>query len=398
MSKKKVAVLFGGRSSEHEISIITAIDAIGAIDVLKYEVIPVYISQQGRWYTGKELLQRNFYKGLPGCLESIEEVVLYPTPSIGGLVKRFPKKGLFSKPKEEIIPVDVYLPLFHGQFGEDGCIQGLFEMADVTYCGSNVIASAVAMNKSICKDVLKSNGIPVLPSKVFEKREVLRDISKVRAAVLSEPTLVNFPLFVKPCNLGSSVGIAKVSNVEELDSAILKAVSLDTHVLIEPFLPNMFEINISVLDTENGPKASVVEVPSKTGEALSYEDKYLRGGGKKKTAQASQGMASLVRAIDPESLSDTYKKTVTELALKSYQVLGCSGVARFDFMVDTAKDKIYFNELNPLPGSISFYLWEKSKPPVFYTELVTEIIEQGIRNKEVKDSLKREFGFKALFG
>lgn len=384
--RTKVAVLFGGRSVEHEISVISALQLIQAIDPAVYEVTPVYIAPNGSWYTGDELLSRSFYAKVPGNLASLQEVTLLPKPGTGGLSK-------IGASATDIIPVDVFLPAFHGQYGEDGCMQGLFELADVPYTGSNVVASALTMNKYACKMFLKEQGIPVLPALLIPRKVAQRDIQRVTAEILSTEGFSALPLFVKPCNLGSSIGVSKVKEAGELAAALAKVFRYDTHALVEPCVSQIMEINVSVRDY-NGVHASVVEIPVSQSGVLSYEEKYLRGGGKK-TGQ-SEGMASLTRVIDPEDLDTELRDRVISLGKKAFAALGCSGVARLDFIVDLANGSLYFNELNAFPGSCSFYLWVKSRPRVLYTDLIHNMIETALLNHATAASLDRNIGLKAL--
>lgn len=407
MSKKSVAVMFGGRSTEHEISIITALQVIEAMDVVKYRAIPVYIAPSGKWYTGDALLKRDFYKGMPGTLTEVQEVTLLPVPGVGGLTvlaSKSKKTGGFSlfgggkkDDADEVIPVDIFFPCFHGSYGEDGCIQGLLELADVTYTGSDLLSSAIAMSKYHCKKFLESHGIPVLPS-VLLSRDSLSpgaDLTPLRNQVLSTEHFDKFPLFVKPANLGSSIGIAKATDNASLDSAMLQAFKYDHQILVEPCLDNKLEINVSIMDDVQ-PKISVVEIPvSEAGEELTYEDKYIRAGGKK-GGQIAQGMAGLSRVIDPTDLDADIKNAAQEHAKNAFRYLGCAGVARIDFMLDLNTNKLYFNEINPLPGSLAFYLWSHTKPAVLFTDLIGTMIERAITNRQKKSVLVREIGFHAL--
>lgn len=381
--RTRVAVLFGGRSVEHEISVITALQLMQAIDPAVYEVTPVYIAPSGTWHTGTELLNRSFYAKVPGNLSSLAEVTLLPKPGVGGLTKLS---------DHSIIPIDVFLPAFHGQYGEDGCVQGLFEMADVPYTGSNVVSSAMTMNKYACKVFLKEHGVPVLPAQLIARSDAQRDIRGAVERVLAHDGY-SLPLFVKPCNLGSSIGISKVKDASELAAALAKVFRYDTHALVEPCVNEIMEINCSVRD-HDGIHASVVEVPVSQSGVLSYEEKYLRGGGKK-TGQ-SAGMASLTRVIDPQDLDPEIKRNVVELATRSFTALGCSGVARLDFIVDLATGNLYFNELNAFPGSCSFYLWVRSNPRVLYTTLIHNMIETAMKHHATGASLDRNIGLKAL--
>jgi D-alanine-D-alanine ligase len=401
VNKKNICVLFGGRAVEHEISMISGLQLIEALDTELYSVVPVYIAHSGKWYTGKELLKKDFYKGLPGCLNNLKEVTLLPKPGIGGLtVLNSPGTSSISKifsKAETVIPVDVFIPSFHGQFGEDGCIQGLFEIADVTYAGSDVLASSVAMNKAVCKAVAAQHGIPVLPFAIVTKSESAKGFAALKEKIIATPGLGEFPLFIKPNHLGSSIGISKVKSLADIDGALAGVFKYDEQAIVEPCVNDIMEINVSVIDGKEL-TASVVEIPVGTGGVLSYEDKYLKGGGKKGKQQAqSEGMAGLTRVIDPKDLDPEIKNSVTNYALKLSSVLGSSGVGRYDFIVDTAKNKIYFNELNPIPGSFSFYLWEKSKPPLIYPQLLNRIIDRAIQKKASLSSFEKDTGFKALF-
>jgi D-alanine-D-alanine ligase len=397
MTKRmRIAVLFGGRSVEHEISVISALQLILAIDPEKYDVTPVYIAPNGQWYTGTELLERSFYRSVPAALGRLQEVTLLPKPGIGGLMKIGSTVDLAKQAlsiESNIIPVDVFVPVFHGQYGEDGCMQGLFELAGVPYTGSNVPASAITMNKYLCKRYLQIHGIPVLPALPVSREEGMRDIRRVTEWVTSQEGFTTFPLFVKPCNLGSSIGVTKVNDATELPGALAKVFKYDTVALVEPCVAELMEINVSIRD-HNGTQASVVEIPVSQSGVLSYEEKYLRDGGKK--TGPSQGMASLTRVIDPQDLDEDLRNRVIEYGKRSFSLLGCSGVARLDFIVDLATGQLYFNELNAFPGSCSFYLWVRSKPRVLYTQLIDDMIQTALKTFAVNASLARDIGLKAL--
>ncbi|HAZ43947.1 MAG TPA: D-alanine--D-alanine ligase, partial [Cyanobacteria bacterium UBA11371] len=264
---KNLAVLFGGRSVEHEISVITALQLINVLDVERYRPIPVYIAQSGRWYTGEALLNKEFYKKLPASLSQVQEVTLLPVPRIGGLTVLQPKKH------GEVIPVDIYFLAFHGTYGEDGCIQGLMEMADVAYTGCGVLSAALGMNKYQCKTHLSANGIPVLPATVVHRDEGRKSLTAVRDRILSTPGLEQFPLFVKPCNLGSSIGISVASDIAGLNAALVNTFRYDSQAIVEPCVKDILEINVAVLEDDE-PVASVVEMPVSTSGVLTYEDKY----------------------------------------------------------------------------------------------------------------------------
>ena len=386
--RTRVGVLFGGRSVEHEISVITALQLISAMDTVAYEPVPVYIDIQGRWYTGQLLLDRAFYRRLPGALSELQEVTLLPNPLLGGLVC---KVGDTINCANRI-PLDVCLMSFHGQHGEDGCVQGLLELAGIPYTGCGVLAAAVLMNKQICKSVAHAQGVPVLPGVVVEKADLLHDPAAAVQRVVSTPGCDRFPLFIKPNNLGSSVGIGRASNEQELLAALLNVFRFDLQALVEPCMTEMFEVNVSVLEGIP-PVASVVEIPVSSSGALTYEDKYLRGG--KKTG-ANEGMAALTRMIDPPDLPSELREHIRDYAIRTFQALHCAGVGRFDFIVDKPSGKPYFNELNSPPGSFAFYLWEKSHPRRLYTEVITTIIEGALARASRRASLQCDIGFKAL--
>lgn len=395
MDKKNVAVFFGGRSCEHEISIITGLQLIEYLDTNKFNIIPVYIARDGRWYSGQELLNRAIYKDFENKKKVLNEVTLYPYLGQKGLTVT--KKACFFG--EKIIPVDIYFPAFHGEFGEDGCIQGLFELAGVPYVGSGVLPSAIAMSKNTAKTVVSQYGIPVLPTVTINKELVEKEgIEATKKEIFANNTL-KYPVFIKPNNLGSSIGVSKATNDEELLIALTKVFKRDKEALIEPYMDNMFEINISVLDTTEGLRTSVVEIPVTDGSFLSYEDKYMREGkGKKKggTPKRSEGMASLTRSINPVDLDEKIKNTVSEYAKIAYKAIKASGVGRIDFMYDKNSGTIYLNEFNLIPGSLSFYLWEKSDPVLLYTEELTKIIDRAFEVYSIKQELDRDTGFKAL--
>ena len=403
--KKNIAVLFGGRSVEHEISVITALQLINVLDVTQYEPIPVYIAQSGRWYVGDRLLEKSFYRGLPGSLREVQEVALIPIAGSKGLTVINPQRGLFSFGKsthdtstKNMVLVDVYLLAFHGTFGEDGCIQGMLEMADATYTGCTVLPAALGMNKYKCKKTLEAAGIPVLPAAVVDRTIAQKSLAQVRDQIFATPGLEQLPLFVKPCNLGSSIGIGVAKDEASLNGCLVNTFRYDSQAIIEPCVKNILEINVSVVGDEDEVLASVVEMPISISGVLTYEEKYLRDDGAKKTGDSeSQGMASLSRIIDPQEMDQGLKQAGIDYAKKAFQLLGCSGVSRIDFIIDVDANQLYFNEINTLPGSLSFYLWMKSKPQLVYTELLNRIIQQAEKRQGTKLSLKRQEGMKALF-
>jgi D-alanine-D-alanine ligase len=390
MKKKNLAVLFGGRSVEHEISVITALQLINVIDVTQYNIIPVYIAQTGRWYVGDNLLDKNFYRRLPNSVKSAQEVALLPVAGSKGLT--------YLNRSNDTLPIDIYFLAFHGTYGEDGCIQGMLEMADATYTGCGVLPAALGMNKYQCKIMLKAMGIPVLPAAMIDRRDAQKSLESVREQIFATPGLEQFPLFVKPCNLGSSIGIGVAKDEQTLNACLVNTFRYDSHAIVEPCIKEIVEINISVLEDDDEITTSVIEMPVSLSGVLTFEEKYLRDdGGKKTGGNESQGMASLSRVIDPQDLNPELKQAALDYAKKAFKVLGCSGVSRIDFIIDASCDQLYFNEINTLPGSLSFYLWMKSNPPLVYTELLNRIIRQAEKRQVTKLALKRQEGMRALF-
>ncbi len=390
MKKKNLAVLFGGRSVEHEISVITALQLINVIDVTQYNIIPVYIAQTGRWYVGDNLLDKNFYRRLPNSVKSAQEVALLPVAGSKGLT--------YLNRSNDTLPIDIYFVAFHGTYGEDGCIQGMLEMADATYTGCGVLPAALGMNKYQCKIMLKAMGIPVLPAASIDRRDAQKSLAAVREQIFATPGLEQFPLFVKPCNLGSSIGIGVAKDEQTLNACLVNTFRYDSHAIVEPCVKEILEINISVLEDDDEITTSVIEMPVSLSGVLTFEEKYLRDdGGKKTGGNESQGMVSLSRVIDPQDLNPELKQAALEYAKKAFKVLGCSGVSRIDFIIDASCDQLYFNEINTLPGSLSFYLWMKSNPPLIYTELLNRIIRQAEKRQVTKLALKRQEGMRALF-
>ncbi|MBR2368033.1 MAG: D-alanine--D-alanine ligase [Alistipes sp.] len=364
--KINVGVIFGGRSVENEISVITAAQTMAAMNEERYNIIPIFISKEGRWYTGDKLRSTDNYRDMATLIKSVEEVYLRPIYGDNRLYKV--RKPLFGS--DVVATLDVILPALHGTSGEDGSFQGLIEMTGIPYACPNPLASANGMDKITMKMILKESGIPVIDYRWFSDKEWLSQQSDVVARVEQ----MSYPLIVKPANLGSSVGIKAVHNREELIEATDNAIKYSKRIIVEHLVEKLKEINCSVLGDYYDCEASVCEAPVRSGEILSYEDKYL-GGGKNKP---SEGMHSTVREIParlPEATTDFIRKT----ACDTFRVLACDGVSRIDFMIDEANGEIYVNEINTIPGSLSFYLWEATG--VKFDELVDRLIAIAFKRK-----------------
>ncbi len=346
--KIRVGVIFGSRSVEHEVSVITGQQVIAALDKNRYEVVPIYITKAGAWYTGEKLMDIANFKDEKTLLAGCDPVYLPPDPTIGGLIVRKSEKGgLFKRAREQdVLPLDVLFPTVHGTYGEDGTLQGLFELTDIPYVGAGVLGSAVGMDKILMKSVFRDHGLPVVRYYPTTRRAWEQAPNATLHAI---EQALGYPVFVKPANLGSSVGITQAKNREELHQAMDIAAHYDRRLLIEQAVPNLMEINCSVLGFQE-PQASLCEQPIAWTDFLSYEDKYMRGS-------KASGMKGQSRKI-PAPISDELTKQVQQIAVRAFEVLDCRGVARVDFLLDTKTQTLYLNEINTLPGSISFYLWE----------------------------------------
>ncbi len=382
--KIKLAVMFGGKSTEHEISIISAIQAIGSINKEKYEVIPIYITKENEFYVGENVGKISSYTNIPKLIKESQRVILVSNGHGADIVK-YPFKafrnGLYNT-------IDIAFPIVHGTNVEDGNLQGYLHTLGITYVGCDVISSAVGMDKYVMKTVLKDNDIPVLDCVVATSMEY--DTDQLALAGKLEKK-IGYPLIVKPINLGSSVGISKASDRDELLEALETAFNFSQKVLVEEAVQNLKEINCSVLGDFEYAESSECEEPVNSDDILSFEDKYI-GGGKD---GGSKGMATLKRKI-PADITDEQRAYIKELAEKAFKCLGCSGVSRIDFMMNTETGKIWLNEINTIPGSLSFYLWEPVG--VKYTALLDRMIELALKREREQTNLTYSFESNVLAG
>lgn len=371
--KTNIAVFFGCRSVEHEVSIISGVQAMRAVNREKYDVTPVYVAKDGQMYTGDGLFEIENYRNLPELLKTAEQVVFLKKN--GGVFMEYENQGLFSKKKD--VKIDIAFPIVHGTNCEDGTIAGYLEFLGLPYIGCDIISAAVGMDKAVFKDVLKSAGLPVLDCVVFRSREYMTDKAKITAEITEK---IGFPLIIKPVNLGSSVGITKVNTIEELDGAITLAASFADRILAEHAVSALREINCSVLGDADECIPSVCEEPFMHDKILSYEDKYLsnaKGG-------ASKGMASLGRKI-PADIPEEKAEEIKKLACDIFKAVGASGVVRIDFLLDTDTGKVYANEINTIPGSLAFYLWEPTG--LKYTDMIDKLVETAFKRQRNRENL-----------
>ncbi len=374
--KTRVAMLFGGKSVEHEVSVISGIQAYMAMDTDKYDVIPVYMTKNNEMYIGEGIGKIENYKDIDGLLKRSQRVIMI-AESDGVHLVGYPMKK-FGKSVDE--KIDVAFPVVHGTNVEDGAFQGYLKTLGIPFVGCDVTASAVGMDKFIMKAILKEADVPVLDAKLY----TLSDYEDMEKLMDSVESSLGYPVIVKPVNLGSSVGISVAKNRGELAVSIDDAFRYATKVLVEHAITKLREINCSVLGDENDAIASECEEPLHTEDILSYEDKYVSGS----KNGGSKGMASVSRKI-PAELSTEKREEVRELAVRSFKALGCNGVSRIDFMIDEENGKLYFNEINTIPGSLAFYLWEPVGVP--YKELLDRMIQLALKRVRTEEALTFTF-------
>ncbi|ALK08025.1 D-alanine--D-alanine ligase [Blastochloris viridis] len=381
--KTRVAVLFGGRSPEHDVSIVTGLQVLDALDQGRFEAFPVYLSTTGRWFVGEQLRERSFYLPGPDAEKKLTQVTLDLTPNDLGHGVLLPKDkgGLFSRAKE--IAFDVALPAFHGLIGEDGQIQGAFETANVPYTGMRTLASAVLMDKAATKRLLAETRIPLLPCEVIDRPATGMLPSLAALAELTKA--LAFPVIVKPAHLGSSIGVAKVATVEELRAVLPPIFKLDNQAIVEPFVENLVEYNIAVAGFEGKVRTSAVERPKRASDLLDFKQKYLSGGAKggKSPGARSEGMLSLTRDINP-TLPDGLADKLRKWAEQTFLAVGGTGTPRIDFLGNAETGAVFLNEVNPCPGSFAFFLWEAAAEPLLFTELLSKLIDEAIAQHRVR--------------
>lgn len=370
--KTNVGVFFGGRSVEHEISVLSALQAINAFDKGKYNIIPIYITKEGKWFTGNALLDIENYKDMKGLEKKSEEVFMKPVYGDYNLYKA--KTGMFSKGNPVAAELHVAIPVLHGTNCEDGIFEGVLETIGIPFAGCNTLSSAVGMDKIMMKMILHSENIPVVDFVWTTDKAWGHDRERVISEVEDK---LKYPVIVKPANLGSSVGIGRADDREQLIRKINEAEKFSDRIIIERCVEQLQEINCSVLGDSEECRASILEEPIKSGEILSYTDKYM-GGSKTE----GQGMAVSDKRI-PADLPDEVTEKIREMAKRTFQALSCHGVSRIDVMIDNADGNIYVNEINTIPGSLSYYLWEATGIP--FSELMDRLVKLAYKRKRETD-------------
>lgn len=386
MSKLRLAVMFGGETVEHEVSVITAVQLMKHADKEKYEIVPIYIDKAGQWWTGEQLMDISNYgtqdlfkpKGFTPFSLSQNKISLSENNQHQFIAEHSQQSNNSSQ-------IDVAILCFHGAYGEAGNVQGLLELAGIPYQGPGVTSSAIAFDKIVTRQILKAEGIHQADYIWFTADEW----EKNKEHVIEKIASLAYPVFVKPANGGSTIGIEKVKNAESLEEVVNRVLQYDQRILVEKEVTDCIEVNVSVLGVNSDVQASVPEQPIKADEFLSYADKYERGGGKK------SGMASASRRI-PAPISSTLTKKLQDLAKRLFILFDCSGVVRIDFFVDPSEETIFVTELNTIPGSMSFYLWEASGMP--YSKLIDELVRIAQVKYTEKSKLIKSFDSNILKG
>ncbi len=371
--KISIALFMGGRSVEHEISVLSALQAYNALDKNRYSVTPIYITKSGEWYSSDLLLDAANYKDLASLVKRSRRVYMKAQTGDHNIYT----KGTFSE--KVFAKIDVVLPVLHGTNGEDGSFQGIIEATGLPYVGCDVLSSANGMDKITMKMILASCGVPVVDYVWFTDGQY----AAAKTSVIEKVESLGYPVIVKPASLGSSVGISQASNRTELTRAIADAERYCSRILVERMITDLKEINCSVLGSCDEYQMSVCEEPLRSGEILSYKDKYMSGG------KSSKGMQSTKRRI-PADLPEVTRERIQFLAGETFRVLSCSGVARIDVMIDGASGDIYVNEINTIPGSLSFYLWEASG--ISFDKLMDKLVDIAIKRKSAQDSKSVSYG------
>jgi D-alanine-D-alanine ligase len=382
--KRTIGVLFGGRSLEHDVSVVSGLQIAHALDPAQFNPLPIYIDHACRWWVGQDLWHSENFKGGGPDRARLTEVSLSPGFGTSTLNSGSQLGAGVKRP----IPVDVFLPVLHGTYGEDGCIQGVLELGGCAYVGCGVFASAVGMNKRMTKIIAADAGVPVVPWLSCERSVLDRNNSWLHDLPARAGDKFGWPAIVKPCNLGSSAGVTVAGSPEELVAGVLKVFEYDVEALIEPFVRNRLELNVAVAGLDE-PVASVTEMPvTSQASVLSFSEKYKRQG--RKTIGSGEGMASALRVLDPTDLPAEMRARAQQLATTVFSLLGCEGISRVDFLIDADDGALYFNEINTLPGSLAFYLWSAAPHYWTVTELLAKLIDRAERIRATRRGLQRK--------
>mgnify|MGYP000920502993 FL=1 len=375
MPKKiTLGVIFGSRSCEHEVSVISALQLAAMADPFRYEVVPVYISKRGEWFIGGALWKLRTYIDFDPRRSGLTRVFPDLTARSRALTAFRRGRPFGGETRYAAVRLDCAIPVLHGLNGEDGTVQGMLELMEVPYATTGVAGSAAGMDKIIMKRLFRGCGFPVLPDAAVLRDAYEADPEAIFAAV---EQALPYPVFVKPANLGSSIGVSRADSRAQLRDALDLAFTLDRRVLVEQGLDDPMEVNCSVMGFGSHAEPSVVEQPVRAGDLLDFKTKYLAGAGE-------TGMASLSRII-PARISEEMTRKVQGLAVDIFKALDCKGVVRVDFMVSAADGALYVTEINTIPGSMAFYLWEKTGEGLRYRGLIDRLVEGAFRAQAEKE-------------
>ncbi len=362
MARKQLGVIFGSRSCEREVSIISAVQLMRHVDPEKYDLVPIYIDGDGKWYTGEALKDIRTYQPFRPETKGLRRVFPDLTPGSGALLYVDKGSGLFAKAElKTAARIDVFLPVMHGMNGEDGTLQGMLELANIPYTSAGVGGSALGMDKIMMKQFFRGAGLPVLPSEWLTARDYEKDPEGTLRQLEEK---LGWPVYVKPAHLGSSIGVSRAGDEAELREALELAFEYDRRVLVEKGLNKPIELNCSVLGYDDEVQASPIEMPLSGEDFLDFGEKYLASGG-------SKGMASLHRVL-PAPIEDSLRDRIQEMSCRIFRMMDCKGCVRIDYMFDRDSGELYITEINTIPGSMAFYLWEYAGLP--YRELIDRMV------------------------
>ncbi len=382
--KKTVAVIFGGRSVEHDVSILTGLQFLEALDPTLYDGLPLYVDALGQWWTGDALKNRKNYPVSRSDGDLTQVFLDLAAPATGRPRLATTQKGFFGE-KTAYIPFDLMVPAIHGSNGEDGTLQGLLEFAGIPFAGCRPLGAAATMNKEFAKAVARQHGLSILPELTVSKpaKGTFLDPDMLKQSLEGMLGENPFPVIAKPSNLGSSVGVSRANDMDALIAALMAIFRLDRSAIVEPFVPNLVEYNIAVRrNADLLIETSAIERPLSKTDVLDFKNKYLAGGtpgGPKLDTGPSEGMASLNRVLSPEELSDAQETQIRDTASTIFDALDLAGSVRIDFLCNGETGELWFNEANTIPGSFAYFLWEAALTPVSFLKLASDMIDEGFR-------------------
>lgn len=377
--KIKVGVIFGGESVEHEVSIITAVQAMNHMDPNKYEIVPIYVAKDRTWYTGKMLMEMDVYRDFGTLKRYAKKVTLVKTEA-GFFLQT--TKGLF---RRNVAELDLVFPIVHGKGAEDGSLAGFLDFVGIPYVGCGVLGAALGQDKVVQRQLMELNEIPVPKYTWFYDSEYLMDST----AIAKEVKKIGYPVIVKPAKLGSSIGISIATSAKELDQCITEAITYDNKIIVEQVIPNLLEVNCSVFGNYEYQETSALAEMLTKNEFLTFDDKYLSGGkGKTKGGLKTAGKMSTGEMVIPARISKKMEEKVRNLSIQTFRALNLGGTVRIDFLINRETEEVYVNEPNTIPGCLAFYMWNPTKN---YTTLLDDMITMAI--KDYKNMSKKTTSF-----